>query len=100
MNRPCTVHFHQDAAPLIDNLPDRYRANVISRTGFGEVMSIAVQHAFYIDYAPNILRTRVGGTKEEDPIDFFQESISFIEWYYGSDVPPQLMPQPPSSRKN
>lgn len=106
MNRPCIVHFHEDTAPLLIDLPERYRANVVNSVGVeggGDhqyVLSLAVQHAFYIDYAPNILRTRVGGTKEEDPVDFFQPSISFIEWYYGTDVPPQLTPQAPSSRRN
>jgi hypothetical protein len=86
MNRPCMINFHGDAAPLADSLPERYRSNVTQVGNDGEALALVVQHAFYVDYAPDIVRTRVGGTKGEDPVDFFQSSISFIEWYYGDDA--------------
>lgn len=96
MNRPCRIHFYDDSAPLVDQLPERYRGNIDSKGGGAglayTVRSLLVQSAFYVDYAPDIVRTRVGGTKEEDPVDFPVEGISHIEWFYGSDVPSPLTP--------
>lgn len=97
MNRPARIHFHEDSAPLYADLPDRYRSNVEEggRNGVVEVRTLLVQKAFLIDFAPHILRTRVGGTKEEDPLDFPLASISFIEWFYGPSVPSPLRPWTP-----
>lgn len=96
MNRPCLIHFHDDAAPLANQLPERYQDNIYEKGGGGvidyTVRSLLVQNAFPIDFAPEIIRTRVGGTKEEDPVDFPLASISFIEWFYGDDVPSPLVP--------
>jgi hypothetical protein len=87
MNRPCFVHFHPDDAPLVTDLPERYQARVVSTNGYENsdeklALTIAIDHAFYIDFAPHLLRTRAGGNKEEDPVDFPVSSISFIEWFY------------------
>jgi len=101
MNRPCKITFHENSAPLIRELPERYYMNtdLVLGNGSGDeyfsdspVGSIFVQNAFLIDFAPLVLRTRVGGTKEEDPIDFPLSTILFIEWFYGSDVPSPLKP--------
>lgn len=99
MNRPCKITFHENSAPLLGELPDRYQEYTDLVLGnrdeyFNEspVGSIFVQNAFLIDFAPLVLRTRVGGTKEEDPIDFPLSTILFIEWFYGSDVPSPLKP--------
>lgn len=91
MNRPCRIHFHEDSAPLVDSLPDPYLVNLRRATHQGATQfSLLVQNAFYIDFAPNILRTRLSG-KEDNPIDFPIESISHIEWFYGDDVPEPLV---------
>jgi hypothetical protein len=106
MNRPCRIHFHDDSAPSVEQLPERYRNNVEKSAHQGvQRYALLVQNAFPIDFAPNIIRTRVGGTKEEDPVDFPLESISHIEWFYGSEVPAPLSPwtpreQPRSERGN
>lgn len=96
MNRPCRIHFHDDAAPLFDQLPERYRDNVDAKGGGAgsprTVRSLLVQNAFPIDFAPAIIRTRVDGTKEEDPVDFPLASIMFIEWFYGPTAPEPLRP--------
>lgn len=93
MNRPCRIHFHDDAGPLLGQLPERYRQNVEDCDGSGQVVrTLLVQNAFPIDFAPIIIRTRVGGTKEENPVDFPLASVLFIEWFYGSDVPSPLRP--------
>lgn len=96
MNRPCRIHFHDDSAPPISQLPERYKNNAetITRQGVSSY-TLLVQNAFPIDFAPHILRTRVGGTKEEDPLDFPWESIAFVEWFYGSEVPAPLHPWTP-----
>lgn len=91
MNRPCIAHFHYDDAPRVIDLPERYHDYVIRDDWdkpFEEQIALAVSlgHAFYIDFAPNVLRTRVGGNKEEDPVDFPMSSISFIEWDYSRKV--------------
>lgn len=101
MNRPCRIHFHADSAPLLDQLPPRYQenANIFEFNG-AMYLTILVQNAFPIDFAPSIIRTRVAGTKEEDPIDFFMESISHIEWFYGSVVPHPLTPRVRPSDRN
>lgn len=102
MNRPCRIHFYADAAPSISRLPDRYKVNaeILDESGQDSdaVASIMVQNAFPIDFAPEIIRTRVGGKKEEDPVDFPLSSISFIEWFYGADVPNELEPYVRRSR--
>lgn len=97
MNRPCRIHFHEDAAPLYSHLPERYQHNVYEcdNTQTGIVRSLLVQNAFPIDFAPHIIRTRVCGTKEEDPVDFPLASISLIEWFYGPVVPEPLRPWTP-----
>jgi hypothetical protein len=92
MNRPCRIHFHDDSLVCIDRL------------GLASY-SLLAQNAFYIDFNPQVLRTRVGG-KDDDPIDFPLDSVSHIEWFYGDDVPEPLVPweQPaprsPDSRRN
>lgn len=92
MNRPCRIHFHEDSAPVIELLPERYRDNLEHTTYQGvSRYSLLAQTAFYIDFAPNILRTRVSGMRE-DPIDFPLESVSHVEWFYGDDVPSPLTP--------
>jgi hypothetical protein len=95
MNRPCKIHFHEDAAPLYEQLPERYQKYVCDpdlRNG-DVVPAIFSQNAFFIDFTNGtIIRTRVTGEKEADPIDFPVTSISFVEWYYGTDVPPPLKP--------
>ena len=95
MNRPCKINFHDDDAPLLNQLPERYRRNAESDPLTGVVYSLLLQNAFPIDFAPTIIRTRVGGTKEENPVDFPLASISSIEWFYGSDVPAPLTPWVP-----
>lgn len=99
MNRPCRIHFHEDSAPSFEELPTRYQKNVEGydsmNGGYGPVDTLLVQIAFLIDFAPHILRTRVDGTKEEDPVDFPLSSISFVEWFYGEDVPEPLRPWVP-----
>lgn len=93
MNRPCRIHFHDDSAPGVGQLPERYRDNMQTHSRQGvSTYSLLVQNAFYIDFAPHILRTRVGGTKEEDPVDFPVDIISHIEWFFGQDVPSPLTP--------
>lgn len=94
MNKPCQIRFHEDSAPLFERLPERYRSHATELRGGREVLSLLVQNAFIIDYAPEILRTRVGGSKSENPVDFPLASISFIEWYYGTEVPEPLTPEP------
>jgi hypothetical protein len=64
------------------------------------IKTLLVQNAFPIDFAPEIIRTRVGGTKEEDPVDFPLASISHIEWFYGNDLPEPLTPVEPKPKKN
>lgn len=99
MNRPCHIFFHEDSSPLPESLPERYADNLIVHARQGvSYLSLLVQNAFVVDYAPSILRTRVTGTKEEDPVDFPLDSISHIEWFYGESVPPPLCPQPHRSR--
>lgn len=88
MNRPCLIHFHPDDAPLVVDLPERYQERVLSTDTYANsddrlALSIALDHAFYIDFAPHLVRTRAGGNKEEDPVDFPVSSVSFIEWFYG-----------------
>lgn len=88
MNKPCYVHFHPDDAPLVMDLPKRYQERVVTATGHEHVedqiaLTLAVGHAFYIDVAPHLLRTRANGDKLEDPVDFPVSSVSFIEWFYG-----------------
>lgn len=89
MNRSCLVHFHPDDAPFVSDLPERYQERVIQTNGFADdqenqlALSIAIDHAFYIDFAPHLLRTRAGGSKEEDPVDFPVSSLAFVEWFYG-----------------
>lgn len=91
MNRPCKINFHDDAAPIKWDLPDRYQANAtIVGQGIDTVRSLLVQHAFYVDFAPEILRTRVGN-REDNPVDFPMSSVSHIEWFY-SDTPSPLVP--------
>lgn len=82
MNRPCLITFHVDTGPLIDSLPERYQRAIVEDDGNGGVHSLSVLHAFYVDFAPDILRTRVGGDPNEDPVDFHISSVSFIEWFY------------------
>lgn len=93
MNRPCKIHFHEDTGPLYGQLPGRYQQYVCD-PDLGEndvVLALYSQHAFYIDFTHGvIIRTRVTGEKEADPIDFPSGSVAFIEWYYGTDVPPPL----------
>lgn len=95
MNRPCRIYFHEDTAPIIEHLPERYQANAEAEEGTGIVTSLLVQNAFPIDFAPEIIRTRVAGSKEENPVDFPLASISLIEWFYGNDVPEPLVPYVP-----
>lgn len=93
MNRPCRIHFHEDSSPDAEQLPHRYQDNLESHTADGaRVCSLLVQNAFYIDYAPHILRTRVGGTREENPVDFPTDTISHVEWFFGQEVPAPLTP--------
>lgn len=93
MNRPCRIHFHEDSSSFLSRLPDRYKDNIEVYTEQGvSVGSLLSQNAFYIDFAPSVLRTRVSGSKEEDPVDFPIDSISHIEWFYGDDVPEPLEP--------
>lgn len=93
MNRPCRIHFHEDSSPNLRSIPEEYHSNLEKTTSAGiSRLSLLAQNAFYIDFAPNILRTRIGGTKEEDPIDFPVESITHIEWFYGDKVPEPLTP--------
>lgn len=100
MNRPCRIHFHEDKSPWVESLPERYQANVEANPSNPEIVgSIIVQNAFYVDYAPSIIRTRVGGTKKEDPVDFQGSSITHIEWFYGDDVPEGLVPDPGRKRE-
>lgn len=84
MNVPCRIHFHGDSAPKPYQLPQRYRdsLNVTVHQG-EESVSLDVGHAFYVNFWPSIVRTRVGGTKGEDPVDFQSAGISHIEWFYG-----------------
>lgn len=99
MNRPCRIHFHSDAAPRPEQLPERYQHNVEGAALGSPISTLLVQNAFFIDFAPGILRTRVGGVKEEDrvdPVDFPVESVAFIEWFYG-DTPSPLRPWEPRS---
>lgn len=100
MNRPCRIHFFGDSGPRPEDLPERYH-DYLERTVYhGETgLRLLAQNAFYIDFAPSVLRTRVGGTKEEDPVDFLVESISHIEWFYGADVPSPLVPWTPPPPK-
>jgi hypothetical protein len=105
MNQPGCIHFHEDSAPLYDQFPERYQKNVKMFRYPGEVSdtveSVLVQNAFYVDFSDGkILRTRVGGVKGEDPLDFPFTSISHIEWFYGDDVPEPLTPQPPRPKRN
>ena len=100
MNRPCRIHFHEDAAPLYGQLPKRYQQNVEVIDGSsGVVSTLLTQNAFPIDFAPMIIRTRVGGTKEEDPVDFPLASILFIEWFYGETLPAPLRYVAPKPRR-
>lgn len=93
MNHPCKIYFHEDTAPLYGQLPDRYKAYVCDPDLDDDdpVVCLLSQNAFFIDFTNgSILRTRVGGHKEEDPIDFPISSIAWIEWYYGSNAPAPL----------
>lgn len=102
MNRPCRIRFHEDSAPRLEDLPERYHPYLETRTRQGvHTISLLAQHAFYVDFAPNILRTRSGG-RHDDPIDFPMDSVSCIEWFYGEDVPEPLVPYegPPSRERN
>jgi hypothetical protein len=82
MNKACTIHFHHDVESILSALPQRYQENSVKSVKQGVVSSLSVEvgHAFYIDYAPDILRTRIGG-RGADPVDFHMSSIAFIEWY-------------------
>jgi hypothetical protein len=87
MNGACQIHFHADAAPLVADLPTRYQEHVSLNVGTGRLggeppvaMAIDVEHAFYIDVYPDILRTRIGG-RGARPVDFHISSIAFIEWF-------------------
>lgn len=100
MNKPCTIHFHTDSAPLKRYLPERYQPNVILQGNAGEALAIAVQNGFLIDFSPEILRTRVAGQKIEDPVDFPLSAISFIEWHYGEKVPEPLTAEPHQKRND
>lgn len=94
MNRPCRIYFHEDAAPSVAQLPPRYRSNVETDATYTDhLVALLVQNAFYVDYAHgSIVRTRVGGSKNEDPVDFPLASISHVEWFYGDDIPEALVP--------
>lgn len=94
MNRPCRIHFHEDAAPLYGQLPKQYQSYVHGgRRSDNDVVEILLaQNAFYIDFSNGaILRTRLNG-KDSDPVDFPVASVSFVEWFYGEDVPSPLKP--------
>lgn len=87
MNRPCLIHFHVDDAPFVVDLPVRYQDRVANAAEYVNgnehlALALSVDHAFYIDVAPHLLRTRANGDKLEDPVDFPVSSISFIEWFY------------------
>ena len=95
MNRPCLIRFHEDTAPLYEDLPERYHRYVCDSglSNNDPVIALYSQHAFYIDFSNGaILRTRVTGEKESDPVDFPMASVALIEWYYGTKVPPPLTP--------
>ncbi len=98
MNKPCRIHFHDDAAPTLSQLPERYRAN-IETSGGGVVHSLLVQNAFYVDYTHGmVVRTRLVSRHTDDPIDFPLASVSLVEWFYGEDVPAPLKPEPSTKR--
>lgn len=85
MNKACFIYFHPDSAPAISDLPDRYQDNVVKRSAAGDsreelALGVEVGHAFYIDFYPKLLRTRIGG-KEASPVDFYVPNILFIEWF-------------------
>jgi len=95
MNRPCKIYFNEDNALLYGQLPERYKKYVCDPDLDDDdvVLALYSQNAFLIDFTNgSILRTRVTGEKEADPIDFPMNAISAIEWYYGTDVPPPLTP--------
>ncbi len=95
MNRPCTIHFHEDAAPLFGQLPEPYQRYAYDPDLKDDdpVVALLSQNAFYIDFTHGlVLRTRAPGVKEADPIDFPLSSIAWIEWYYGPHVPSPLTP--------
>lgn len=94
MNRPCRIHFHEDAAPLFGQLPKQYQSYVpgANKSDHDVVRALLAQNAYYIDFSNGtVLRTRQNG-KKSDPIDFPVASVSFVEWFYGEAVPPPLNP--------
>lgn len=103
MNRPCKISFHEETAPLYGQLSHEFQKYVCEPDLDDDdlVLSIYSQYAFYIDFTHGvILRAKVTGEREGNPIDFPTSSISFVEWYYGTKVPPPLTPYVESEKKS